>query len=121
MIAEGRSTREIAAALWVTEETVKSHVSRVLRRLEARTRAHAVAIAYRDGLWAKVETTRGGPSCRRTPVESASGRGETRGYGRASAPSSLRAFFASAVRMSIGIGKTIVELFVDPISSSVCR
>jgi DNA-binding CsgD family transcriptional regulator len=55
LIAEGRSTREIAAALWVTEETIKSHVSRVLRRLEARTRAHAVAIAYRDGLWAKVE------------------------------------------------------------------
>ncbi len=52
LIAEGRSTREIAAALWVTEETIKSHVSRVLRRLEARTRAHAVAIAYRDGLWA---------------------------------------------------------------------
>jgi DNA-binding CsgD family transcriptional regulator len=55
LIAEGRSTREIAAALWVTEETVKSHVTRVLRRLNARTRAHAVAIAYRDGLWANVD------------------------------------------------------------------
>jgi DNA-binding NarL/FixJ family response regulator len=61
LIAEGRSTREIAAALWVTEETVKSHVSRVLRRLQARTRAHAVAIAYRDGLWAKVEGDEGKP------------------------------------------------------------
>jgi DNA-binding CsgD family transcriptional regulator len=55
LVAEGRSTREIAAALWVTEETVKSHVTRVLRRLNARTRAHAVAIAYRDGLWANVD------------------------------------------------------------------
>jgi DNA-binding CsgD family transcriptional regulator len=55
LIAEGRSTREIAAALWVTEETVKSHVSRVLRRLHARTRAHAVAIAYRERLWVTVE------------------------------------------------------------------
>jgi DNA-binding CsgD family transcriptional regulator len=55
LVAEGRSTREIAAALWVTEETVKSHVSRVLRRLKARTRAHAVAIAYREGLWRTVE------------------------------------------------------------------
>jgi DNA-binding CsgD family transcriptional regulator len=51
LVAEGRSTREIAAALWVTEETVKSHVARVLRRLQARTRAHAVAIAYRERLW----------------------------------------------------------------------
>jgi DNA-binding CsgD family transcriptional regulator len=55
LIAEGRSTREIAAALWVTEETVKSHVSRVLRRLQARTRAHAVAIAYRERLWVTVD------------------------------------------------------------------
>lgn len=55
LVAEGRSTREIAAALWVTEETVKSHVTRVLRRLNARTRAHAVAIAYRDGLWTSVD------------------------------------------------------------------
>jgi DNA-binding CsgD family transcriptional regulator len=55
LVAEGRSTREIAAALWVTEETVKSHVSRVLRRLKARTRAHAVAIAYRECLWMTVD------------------------------------------------------------------
>ena len=51
LIAEGFSTREIAQALWVTEETVKSHVRRVLQRLGARTRAHAVAIVYREQLW----------------------------------------------------------------------
>jgi DNA-binding CsgD family transcriptional regulator len=52
LVAEGRSTREIARTLWITEETVKTHVRRVLQRLGARTRAHAVAIVYRDGLWA---------------------------------------------------------------------
>jgi DNA-binding CsgD family transcriptional regulator len=51
LIAEGRSTREIARTLWITEETVKTHVRRVLQRLGARTRAHAVAIVYREGLW----------------------------------------------------------------------
>jgi DNA-binding CsgD family transcriptional regulator len=51
LIAEGYSTREIAQMLWITVETVRTHVRRLLGRLEARTRAHAVAIAYRDGLW----------------------------------------------------------------------
>jgi DNA-binding CsgD family transcriptional regulator len=51
LVAEGRSTREIAKTLWITEETVKTHVRRVLQRLGARTRAHAVAIVYREGLW----------------------------------------------------------------------
>lgn len=51
LVAEGCSTREIARELWVTEETVKTHVRNVLHRLEARTRAQAVAIAFRDGLW----------------------------------------------------------------------
>jgi DNA-binding CsgD family transcriptional regulator len=51
LIAEGYSTKEIASALWITEETVRTHVRRLFERLEARTRAHAVAIAYREGLW----------------------------------------------------------------------
>jgi DNA-binding NarL/FixJ family response regulator len=52
LIADGCSTREIARTLWITEETVRTHVRRLLERLDARTRAQAVAIAYRDGLWA---------------------------------------------------------------------
>jgi DNA-binding CsgD family transcriptional regulator len=52
LIAEGYSTKEIGRALWITEETVRTHVRRLLERLDARTRAQAVAIAYRDGLWA---------------------------------------------------------------------
>jgi DNA-binding CsgD family transcriptional regulator len=51
LVAEGYSTSEIARALWITDETVRTHVRRLLARLGARTRAHAVAIAYRDGLW----------------------------------------------------------------------
>ena len=50
LVAAGYSTSEIAGVLWITEDTVRTHVKRMLVRLEARTRAHAVAIAYRDGL-----------------------------------------------------------------------
>ena len=51
LVAKGCSTREIARLLWITEDTVQTHVKRTLRRLGARTRAHAVAIAYTEGLW----------------------------------------------------------------------
>jgi len=51
LVAKGCSTPEIARLLWITEDTVQTHVKRTLRRLGARTRAHAVAIAYSEGLW----------------------------------------------------------------------
>ena len=51
LVADGYPTAEIARALWITEDTVRTHVKRILMRLEARTRAHAVAIAFREGLW----------------------------------------------------------------------
>jgi len=51
LIACGYTTSEIANALWITEDTVRTHVKRLLARLPARTRAHAVAIAFREGLW----------------------------------------------------------------------
>jgi len=53
-IAEGNSNKQIAHILGISEQTIKNHVSSILRKLNANDRAHAVALAIRNG-WIPVE------------------------------------------------------------------
>ena len=50
LLASGWSNGEVGARLFISEETVKTHVRHLLAKLHARNRAHAVALAFRRGL-----------------------------------------------------------------------
>ena len=50
LIARGNANKEIAARLAITEETVKSHIRRILDKLRANDRTHAVTIALKRGI-----------------------------------------------------------------------
>jgi len=49
LIAAGKSNKEIAARLSITEETVKNHVTHILAKLGANDRTHAVTIGIKRG------------------------------------------------------------------------
>ncbi len=54
-VANGNTNKQIASALQISEQTIKNHVSAILRKLNANDRAHAVVVAIRHG-WISVET-----------------------------------------------------------------
>jgi DNA-binding NarL/FixJ family response regulator len=53
LVAEGLSNEQIADLLVIAESTAKTHVKRVLQKIDARDRAQAVVLAYRAGLMAR--------------------------------------------------------------------
>ena len=53
-IAEGNSNKRIANILGISEQTIKNHVSAILRKLNANDRAHAVMLAVRNG-WISIQ------------------------------------------------------------------
>ena len=50
LMANGGTNRQIAARLEISEQSVKNHISNLLRKLGARNRTEAAAVARRDGL-----------------------------------------------------------------------
>ena len=50
LVAEGRTNREIGDALFMAEKTASVHVSRILSKLDVRSRTEAAAVAHRLGL-----------------------------------------------------------------------
>jgi DNA-binding NarL/FixJ family response regulator len=50
LLADGLSQADIAARLFISSKTVATHIEHILEKLEVRSRAQAIALAYREGL-----------------------------------------------------------------------
>ena len=50
LIAQGRSNREVGEELFISDHTVKTHVGRLLTKLDQRDRVQLVIFAYDNGL-----------------------------------------------------------------------
>ena len=48
-VADGNTNKQIAQILGISEQTIKTHVSAILRKLNANDRAHAAVLAVRHG------------------------------------------------------------------------
>jgi len=53
LLAEGNSNRSISETLFISEKTVKNHVSNILQKMKVNDRTQAVVTAIRHG-WVKV-------------------------------------------------------------------
>jgi DNA-binding NarL/FixJ family response regulator len=61
LITEGLSNAEIGRRLFISATTVKTHVTRLLQKLDLRDRAQAIVLAYRTGLFDEARTPAGPP------------------------------------------------------------
>jgi DNA-binding CsgD family transcriptional regulator len=75
LIAEGLTNAEIGGMLHLSEETVKSHVRHLIAKMQARNRAHLVALGYETGL---LTTTSPTPTSSPSPESHRISAGESR-------------------------------------------
>jgi DNA-binding NarL/FixJ family response regulator len=71
LVANGLSNTEIAQELYISDTTVKTHITHILQKLNLRDRVQAVVLAYQTGLF-EADTRRPGGAGPATNVEARS-------------------------------------------------